>query len=579
MIRSIKKTMLVAALFALGFPANVFAEEITLVLSGQTHAMLYPCDCPIEPDGGIARRATLIQQIRKSKPNILLLDSGNFFAGGVMDVNSQDEELNKSRTLVNLKAMNLMQYDAALLSPDEFKFGRQFLQNSIVGSKISFLAADIVDKNMVPFLIKKFGDTTVGVIGLVRPFSWAKVEGMKVVAPAEALKKSLEELKKENVDLFILLSGLDEDQNQALLKDNPEIGIIIHGGMPAKDKAATNIGPVFSLSPRAEGRRLVVASLSIKNKKLTVKNVEELRVWDKLAGDKQVLAILPQCYSQKNCKKEGMIADCANPGKPEAVCQYKVAPKTMLTVINKADCWTCNADIVVNSLKNEFPGLMVDYLNFSGEKAQQLISKLGIRYLPFYLLDKSIDQDPAFEKIKQKLEPKDEYYLLKGEFSGIGFFLNRPKLAGRLDVFLNIFDKDSAQILDTLKEFAPEVHFLVREERGAFFSAGGRMEVEESLRAVCVQKYYPGFSYNYLRCRANNIDSSWWEDCLPEELDLAQVRSCARSSEGQDLLRKSAGINRELDINSGPSYLMDNQEIFSSIKVPQKEEFRKILKR
>ena len=203
---------------------------------------------------------------------------------------------------------------------------------------------------------------------------------------------------------------------------------------------------------------------------------------------------------------------------------------------------------------------------------------MGVGYLPVYLLDKSIDQERVFETLKQKLELKNEYYLVNAGATGIGFFLNREKLADRLDVFLNILNKDSAQILVNLKEFAPEVHFLVGEEKGAFFSAGGRMEIEESLRAVCVQKYYPGFFYNYLNCRANNLDSSWWDDCLPD-LDLAQVRSCARSSEGQDLLRKNTNLNRELDVTSGPSYLMDNQEIFSSIQVPQKEEFRKIFKR
>jgi len=44
-----------------------YAKEITIIYTGSTHGMVYPCSCPIEPDGGIARRATLVKQLRKEK--------------------------------------------------------------------------------------------------------------------------------------------------------------------------------------------------------------------------------------------------------------------------------------------------------------------------------------------------------------------------------------------------------------------------------------------------------------------------------------------------------------------------------
>jgi hypothetical protein len=45
-----------------------------LIYTGQTHAALYPCQCPVEPDGGIARRAAKIKEIRRADPNIIVLD-------------------------------------------------------------------------------------------------------------------------------------------------------------------------------------------------------------------------------------------------------------------------------------------------------------------------------------------------------------------------------------------------------------------------------------------------------------------------------------------------------------------------
>ncbi len=578
MILSLKKIVPMAALFVLGFTANSQAEEITLVLVGQTHAILYPCNCPIEPDGGIARRATLIQQLRKSNPNILLVDSGSFFAGGTMDQESQGEELDKARTLVHLKAMEMMKYDAAVLSPDEFNFGREFLEENIGKTKISFLGANIASKEIAPYLVKKFGKAQVGIIGLVNPLAGAKAQGLPFIEPQEALKNAVGQLKKRNVDLIVLMSGLDEAQDQALLKDNPEINIIIEGAKSAKEKVSTNIGPVLVLAPRWEGRRLVVASLSIKNKNLEVKKVEDPRVWDKLADDKQMLSILPQCYSDKNCKKEGMISSCANPGKPNAVCQYKEAPKVGLTVVNKRDCRTCDTNSVVNSLKREFPGLVVTYLDFPGEKAEKAVNELALKYLPAYLLDKKIEKERVFEKLKQNLELKGEYYLFNAQVAGIGYFLYRQKIADRLDVFLSLFNKDSGELLDTLKEFTPEVHFLAIEDGDNFASPGGKMEVEEYLRAVCVQKYYPGFFYNYISCRAKNPDTSWWSDCL-QDVDVTVVKSCARGPEGKNLLKENITLNRELEVANAPTYLLDNEEVFGSVKVPKKEEFRKILSR
>jgi hypothetical protein len=98
------------------------------------------------------------------------------------------------------------------------------------------------------------------------------------------------------------------------------------------------------------------------------------------------------------------------------------------------------------------------------------------------------------------------------------------------------------------------------------------------LRACCVQKYYPQKLWDYLICRANNINSSWWEDCIPEA-DALKIRNCAKGPEGASLLKENIALNKEVQVSLGLSYLLDNYQIFSSRGVPDKEEFRKILKK
>jgi len=142
---------------------------------------------------------------------------------------------------------------------------------------------------------------------------------------------------------------------------------------------------------------------------------------------------------------------------------------------------------------------------------------------------------------------------------------------------LSIFEKDAGLLLATVKEFKPRLHFLASEKDGIFQAKHGPYEVQEYLRAVCVQKYYPQEFWDYLICRSRNIDSSYWDDCLSQQ-DALRIKGCARSPEAAELLKANIDLNQELEIAGGPSYLLENQEIFASRGVPA-ERLVEILKK
>jgi hypothetical protein len=133
-------------------------------------------------------------------------------------------------------------------------------------------------------------------------------------------------------------------------------------------------------------------------------------------------------------------------------------------------------------------------------------------------------------------------------------------------------------LLAVAKVFRPNVHFLVTEEKNSFTAARGNLEVEEDLRSVCVQKYYPQSFYNYISCRGKFINSSWWEDCL-ENLDKQEIKTCAKGEVGRALLKENIRLNQELEIMRGPTYLLDNQEVFSLHSVPKREELEAIIQK
>ena len=74
------------------------------------------------------------------------------------------------------------------------------------------------------------------------------------------------------------------------------------------------------------------------------------------------------------------------------------------------------------------------------------------------------------------------------------------------------------------------------------------------------------------------MSSSWWDDCLDNNQAQA-VKACAKSDQARVLLRENIALNRDLGIMFGPTYLLDNQEIFSTQEIPAKDELKKILQR
>jgi len=564
---------------------DIFAKEITILYTGETHAMLYPCNCPKEPDGGIARRAALIKQLRKDYPDSLLLDSGGFFAGGLLDEYTQNTQLDSRRSLVNLKAMELMGYDALALGDDEFNFGREFFQKNISKTNLTVLSCNISADNfgekaglVKPYIIKEISGVKIGIIGVTNLTASQKAEGVKFTEPKTAVAAQVAELKERGVNIIVLLSHLGEREDVSLINDIAGIDILIAGHGYDREKPFTKIANTLILRPAWQGRRLGKVSFTVENNKITNPNVDRLRLSDKITDDPDILSILPRCFSDANCKKETGTGVCQDPGTLNSRCLFSKVNKVDLLVITTKDCATCGSEMVVNFLKKEFPGLAVSYLYYPDRKSDRLIKDFAIYGLPAYLLGKEIEKEKNFDTLKANLEEKSDFYMLKPQFGGVSYFLNRKKIKGKFDLFLSLFDKDSMQLLDRIREFNPAIHFLAVDQQGKLDAPGGNLEVEEYLRAVCVQKNYPGYFWDYITCRTKSISSSWWEDCAAY-LDANKIKTCAKSSEGNSLLRENINLNKELQIISGPTYLVDNQEIFGSNGVPSKEELRKIIKR
>ncbi|MBI3828783.1 MAG: thioredoxin fold domain-containing protein [Planctomycetes bacterium] len=83
----------------------------TILFTAEAHGALLPCDCPLQPLGGVARRATLIKRYRERGP-VLLVDAGGWAAGGIYDEDTDgDAERDNLRTDLMVKALEGMKYN------------------------------------------------------------------------------------------------------------------------------------------------------------------------------------------------------------------------------------------------------------------------------------------------------------------------------------------------------------------------------------------------------------------------------------------------------------------------------------
>jgi len=104
--------MLVLSAAAFCYAGDAERPAITILYTAEAHGALLPCDCPLQPLGGVARRMTAIKHYRNAGPT-LLIDGGGWPAGGLYDEDSDGTpERDTLRTSLMQQAMSKMGYTA-----------------------------------------------------------------------------------------------------------------------------------------------------------------------------------------------------------------------------------------------------------------------------------------------------------------------------------------------------------------------------------------------------------------------------------------------------------------------------------
>lgn len=166
----IQKTAAGSALVLGGLSLSSFndpVKKITILHTNDVHSHIdpFPADDPRNANmGGVARRATLIENIRQENENVLLLDAGDIFQGTPY-FNYYGGEL-------EFKLMSMLKYDLATLGNHDFDNGIDGFYAQLPHAKFDFVSANYDFKNtMLDGIIKPYkvfikNGIRIGVFGL-----------------------------------------------------------------------------------------------------------------------------------------------------------------------------------------------------------------------------------------------------------------------------------------------------------------------------------------------------------------------------------------------------------------------------
>ena len=242
----IQKTAAGSALLALpGLPLMSFGtpalKKITILHTNDVHSHIdpFPATDSRNPNmGGASRRATLIENIRKENPNVLLLDAGDVFQGTPY-FNYYGGEL-------EFKLMSMMRYDLATMGNHDFDNGIDGFYAQLPHADFDFVMANYNFKNTVldgvvkPYKIFNKSGIKIGVFGLgielaglVDKKHYKETVYLDPVDIAQDITRKLK--TEEKCDLIICLSHLgykyseDKISDLKLAEQTKHIDLIIGG--------------------------------------------------------------------------------------------------------------------------------------------------------------------------------------------------------------------------------------------------------------------------------------------------------------------------------------------------------------
>ncbi len=251
-------------------PNKVFRQEgfkewpkpaVAFAITGEMHGYIEPCGCSEPQYGGIARRASLLKQLREKEWPIAALD-----LGGTLK-NARQQSQFKFQAL--LTALRDMQYISLQAGIEELKLGAGWLVSQDVPPEegkasegLRLLGANIVLfgsaelPTPVRHQIVKAGELKIGVTGVFGDSLKEKLGNVdpneiSITDPVKAIESALKAIDEQKPDLRVLICHGKIDEARKLAEKFPTFNLIV---------ATTDIEEPLTDNPLQVGDALLIAT-------------------------------------------------------------------------------------------------------------------------------------------------------------------------------------------------------------------------------------------------------------------------------------------------------------------------------
>ena len=251
--------------------------------------------------GGFAHLATLVKQLKASRPGALLLDGGDTWQGSATALWTQAQDMVEAAKLLGVDVMT---------GHWEFTYGmdrvKQIIEQDFHG-QIEFLAQnvktnDFGDPVFKPYTLRSINGVPVAIIGQAFPYTPIAnprylVADWSFGIQEENLQKLVDEVRGKGVQLVVLLShnGMDVDLKLAsrLRGIDAIFGGHTHDGVPLAVPVANPGGKTLVTNAGSNGKFLGVMDFDVQGGKLADFRYRLLPVFaNQLAPDPAMAALI-----------------------------------------------------------------------------------------------------------------------------------------------------------------------------------------------------------------------------------------------------------------------------------------------
>jgi len=226
--------------------------------------------------GGFAHLATLVKQLKASRPNALLLDGGDTWQGSGTALWTRGQDMIDAQKQLGVDIMT--GHWEFTLGADRVK---EVVEKDFAG-KVEFLAqnvrtADFSDPVFKPFTLRTINGVPVAILGQAFPYTPIAnpryfVADWTFGIQEETMQKAVDEARAAGAQAVVLLShnGMDVDLKLASRVTGIDaiLGGHTHDGVPQPTIVTNRIGKTIVTNAGSNGKFLAVLDLDVKDGKV-----------------------------------------------------------------------------------------------------------------------------------------------------------------------------------------------------------------------------------------------------------------------------------------------------------------------